>query len=59
MFSVNYLTVLVFVGFVSVHILSSSRCLLKDANILRCRTVILLVVSYGCETWFRTLRDGR
>ena len=57
MCSVDYLTV--FAGFRSVHILSSSRRLLKDANVLRCRTVILLVVSYGCEAWFRTLRGGR
>jgi hypothetical protein len=48
----------VFACFLSVHILSSYRCLLKDANILRRSTVILPVVWCGCETWFRTLRDG-
>jgi len=31
----------------------------KKLKIKICRTIILLVVLYGCETWSLTLRDKR
>jgi len=34
----------------------SSSLISKDLKIKICRTVILLVVLYGCETWSLTLR---
>jgi hypothetical protein len=36
---------------------SSSRLLSKNINIKIYRTIILLVVLYGCETWSLTLRE--
>jgi hypothetical protein len=35
----------------SVQNLLSSRLLSESANIRICKTIILLVVLYGCETW--------
>ena len=43
----------------SVQSLSSSRLLSKNIKIKIYRTIILPVVSYGCETWSLTLREGR
>jgi len=37
----------------------SSSLLSKNLKITVCRTVILLVVLYGCETWSLTLREER
>ena len=37
--------------------LLSSRLLSKNLNIKICRTIILPVVLYGCETWLLTLRE--
>ena len=37
----------------------SSRLLSKNLKIKICRTIILSVVLYGCETWSLTLREGR
>ena len=39
--------------------LLSSRLLSKNLKIKICRTIILSVVLYGCETWSLTLREGR
>jgi len=39
--------------------LLSSRLLSKNLKIKRYRTIILPVVSYGCETWSLTLREER
>ena len=39
--------------------LLSSRLLSKNVKIKICRTIILPVVLYGCETWSLTLRKGR
>jgi hypothetical protein len=41
----------------SVQNLMSSRLLLKNLKIRICRTIILPVVLYGCETWSLTLRE--
>jgi hypothetical protein len=35
----------------------SSSLLCKNIQIKICRTVILPLVFYGCETWLLTLRD--
>jgi len=35
----------------------SSSLLCKNIKIKICRTVILSVVLYGCETWLLTLRE--
>jgi len=43
----------------SVQNLMSSRLLTKNLKIKIYRTVILLVVLYGCETWSLTLREER
>ena len=37
----------------------SSRLLSKNLKIMICRTIILPVVLYGCETWSLTLREER
>jgi hypothetical protein len=42
----------------SVQNLLSSRLLSKNVKIRIHKTVILLVVLYGCETWSLTLREG-
>ena len=42
-----------------VQILLSSSLLSKNLKIKICRTIILPVVLYGCETWSLTLRDER
>jgi hypothetical protein len=39
------------------RILSSSRVLSKNIKTKIYRIIILLLVLYGCETWFRTLRE--
>jgi hypothetical protein len=36
----------------------SSRLLSRNLNVKICRTIILSVVLYGCETWSLTLREG-
>jgi hypothetical protein len=41
----------------SVQDLLSSSLLSKNTKIKICRTIILPVVLYGCETWFLTLRE--
>jgi len=41
----------------SVQNLLSSRLLSKNLKIKIYRTIILLVVLYGCETWSLTLRE--
>jgi hypothetical protein len=41
----------------SVQNLPSSRLLSKNLKIRICKTIILPVVLYGCETWFLTLRE--
>jgi hypothetical protein len=41
----------------SVTILLVSRLLSKNLKIRIYRTIILLVIQYGCETWTLTLRD--
>ena len=41
----------------SVQNLLSSSLLSKNLNIKIYRTIILLVVLYGCETWSLTLRE--
>jgi len=41
----------------SVQNLLSSRLLSKNLKIKICRTIILPVVLYGCETWLLTLRE--
>ena len=43
----------------SVQNLLSSRLLSKNLMINKYRTIILLVVLYGCETWSLTLREER
>jgi hypothetical protein len=43
----------------SVQSLLSSRLLYKNVKIKIYRTIILPVVSYGCETWSLTLREER
>jgi len=43
----------------SVQNLLSSRLLSKNLKIYIHRTIILLVVLYGCETWSLTLREER
>jgi len=43
----------------SVQNLLSSRLLSKNLKIKICRTIILPVVLYGCETWSLTLREER
>jgi hypothetical protein len=43
----------------SVQNLLSSRLLSINLKIKIYRTIILLVVLYGCETWSLTLRDAR
>ena len=43
----------------SVQNLLSSRLLSKNLKIKMYRTIILPVVSYGCETWSLTLREER
>jgi hypothetical protein len=37
--------------------LLSSRLLSSNVKVKLCKTIILLVVLYGCETWPITLRD--
>jgi hypothetical protein len=39
--------------------LLSSSLLSRNIKIKKCRTVILLVALYGCETWSLTLREER
>ena len=39
--------------------LLTSRLLSKNLKIKICGTIILPVVSYGCETWSLTLREER
>jgi len=39
--------------------LRSSRLLLKNLKINIYKTIILLAVLYGCETWSLTLREER
>jgi hypothetical protein len=41
----------------SVHSLLSSRLLSRNVKVKTCKTVILPVVWYGCETWSLTLRE--
>jgi hypothetical protein len=41
----------------SVQILLSSRLISKNLNITICKTVILTLLLYGCETWSLTLRE--
>jgi hypothetical protein len=41
----------------SVQNLLSSRLLSKSIKIRICKTIILPVVLYGCETWSLTLRE--
>ena len=43
----------------SVQNLLFSRLLSKNLKIKICRTIILSVVLYGCETWLLTLREKR
>jgi transcriptional regulator len=43
----------------SVQNILSSTLLSKNLKIKECRTVILPVVLYGCETWSLTLREER
>jgi len=45
------------VCYYSVQNLPSSRLLSKNLKIKIYRTIILLVVLYGCETWLLTLRE--
>ena len=35
----------------------SSSSLSKNLKIKICRTTVLLIVFYGCETWLMTLRE--
>jgi hypothetical protein len=35
----------------------SSRLLSRDVNVKICKTIILPVVLYGCETWSLMLRE--
>jgi hypothetical protein len=41
----------------SVHSLLSSRLLSRNVKVKIYKTIILLVVLYGCETWSLTLRE--
>jgi hypothetical protein len=41
----------------SVQRLLSSRLLSRNVNIKICKTIILPVVLYGCETWSLTLKE--
>jgi hypothetical protein len=41
----------------SVQSLLSSRLLSKNVKVKIYKTIIMLVVLYGCETWFLTLRE--
>jgi hypothetical protein len=41
----------------SVHILLSSRLLYMNVKVKICKTTILSVGLYGCETWSLTLRE--
>jgi hypothetical protein len=41
----------------SVQTLLFSRLLSKNLKIKICKTIILLVVLYGCETWSFMLRE--
>ena len=43
----------------SVQNLLSSSLLPKNIKIKVYRSIILLVVLYGCETWSRTMREER
>jgi len=43
----------------SVQNLLSSSLLSKNLKVKIHRTMILLVVSHGCETWSLTVREGR
>jgi hypothetical protein len=43
----------------SVQNLLSSSLLSKKLKIKICRTIILPIVLYGCETWLLTVRDER
>jgi len=43
----------------SVQNLLSSRLLSKNLKIKICRTIILPIVLYGCETWSLALREER
>ena len=47
------------VNYHSVQNVLSSRLLSKNLKIKIYRTIILLVVLYGCETWLLTLREER
>jgi hypothetical protein len=47
------------VCYYSVQNLLSSRLLTKNLKIRIYRTIILLVVLYGCETWSLTLKEER
>jgi hypothetical protein len=40
-----------------VQSLLSSRLLSGNIKVKLCKTIILPVVLYGCETWFHTLRE--
>jgi hypothetical protein len=42
----------------SVQSLLSSRVLSKNLKMRTCKTIILPLVLYGCETWSLTLREG-
>jgi hypothetical protein len=42
----------------SLQNLLSSRLLSKNLKITICKTIILPVVRYGCETWSLTLKDA-
>ena len=43
----------------SVQNLLSSSLLFKNLKIKMCRTIILPIVLFGCETWLLTLREKR
>jgi hypothetical protein len=45
--------------YLSVQNLLSSRLLSKNIKVRICKTIILPVVRYGCETWPLTLREER
>ena len=46
-------------SYYSVQNILSSILLSKNLKIKMCRTIILPVVLYGCETWSLTLREER
>ena len=46
-------------GVIRCRIFLSSSLLSKNTKIETCRTIILPVVWYGCETWSLTLREER